>query len=160
MAAFRTYNKIVAARAKSGWCVADADSGEVIITDLHAPEVAENAALALRRHIDDGEDVQSAVALTLDWLNGNGKAEPDDAAHAAREEESRRVEAEVLQAEREATCLCGCGAKPKKAGSRFMPGHDGRLKGDLLALARAGDRRAEARLEALGWGKFLATGRR
>lgn len=52
-------------------------------------------------------------------------------------------------------CLCGCGATPNKLGSRFMPGHDGRMKGRLLAQAKAGSQEARTLLVSLGWGHFL-----
>lgn len=49
-------------------------------------------------------------------------------------------------------CLCGCG-KPAK--SRFLPGHDARLKSRLLADWRSGERKlqaaAESELQKLGW---------
>ncbi len=60
-----------------------------------------------------------------------------------------------------ATCLCGCGATPAGKGGRFLPGHDGRLKGRLLATARDPKASAEDRalavltLEKHGWGHFL-----
>lgn len=55
-------------------------------------------------------------------------------------------------------CLCGCGGKTAR---RFMPGHDARLKGELLRQAtdpeaKAADRsKAEKRLNELNWGHFL-----
>lgn len=52
-------------------------------------------------------------------------------------------------------CLCGCGSTPNKLGSRFMPGHDGRMKGRLLAQAKAGSQEARTLLMSLGWGHFL-----
>jgi hypothetical protein len=58
------------------------------------------------------------------------------------------------------TCQCGCGKTTK---NRFAPGHDAKLKGQLLRLARFGndaERAAATReLESLGWAHFL-TGRR
>lgn len=53
-------------------------------------------------------------------------------------------------------CECGCGAQVTR---RFKPGHDGRLKGRLIAEAR--DRRWWVRETAVlamierGWGHFL-----
>lgn len=52
-------------------------------------------------------------------------------------------------------CLCGCGLFPSGKKSRFVPGHDGRIKGLLLVAARNGDKDAEQRLIDLGWGKFI-----
>ncbi|MGC3990168.1 MAG: hypothetical protein QM796_10900 [Chthoniobacteraceae bacterium] len=50
-------------------------------------------------------------------------------------------------------CECGCEAPTK--GGRFLPGHDAKLKKQLIADALAGGKRAEKKLEALGWTKFL-----
>jgi hypothetical protein len=50
-------------------------------------------------------------------------------------------------------CECGCGGHTK--GGRFLPGHDSKLKKQLIALARSGKRRAQNRLEKLGWARFL-----
>lgn len=53
-------------------------------------------------------------------------------------------------------CQCGCGAEVKR---RFLPGHDGRLKGRLITEAK--DRRWWVRENAVlamidrGWGHFL-----
>jgi hypothetical protein len=44
-------------------------------------------------------------------------------------------------------CECGCGEAVRR---RFLPGHDAKLKGRLLAEARAGDR-ARQQLARLGW---------
>ena len=55
-------------------------------------------------------------------------------------------------------CLCGCGGK---TGRRFMPGHDAKLKGQLLKTAvdteaKPADRKvAEGRLNELGWSSHL-----
>lgn len=46
-------------------------------------------------------------------------------------------------------CECGCGGATK--GGRFLPGHDAKLKKELLALARSGKKRALKRLQKLGW---------
>jgi hypothetical protein len=58
-----------------------------------------------------------------------------------------------------AACLCGCGGVPTGKGGRFLPGHDGRLKGQLLAQARGGseaERDEAARVLAFfGWSHFL-----
>ena len=50
-------------------------------------------------------------------------------------------------------CECGCGGHTK--GGRFLPGHDAKLKKELIALALSGKKRARNRLEKLGWDKFL-----
>ncbi len=50
-------------------------------------------------------------------------------------------------------CQCGCGEPTK--GGRFKPGHDAKLKRDLLLKANAGGKRAIKKLEQLGWSKFL-----
>jgi predicted nuclease with RNAse H fold len=45
-------------------------------------------------------------------------------------------------------CGCGCGALVRR---RFLPGHDAKLKSQLLADWREGDLSAKARLEELLW---------
>jgi len=40
---------------------------------------------------------------------------------------SKRTRAERSQTTTN-TCGCGCGASPKSKGSRFVPGHDARMK--------------------------------
>ncbi|MEA3188565.1 MAG: hypothetical protein QOD99_2395 [Chthoniobacter sp.] len=50
-------------------------------------------------------------------------------------------------------CECGCGATTK--GGRFLPGHDAKLKKELIGAALGGSKRAEAKLEKLGWTSFL-----
>lgn len=58
-----------------------------------------------------------------------------------------------------AECLCGCGGFPAGKGGRFLPGHDGRLKGQLLKVARGADpvaaEEAAGILVKFGWGHFL-----
>jgi hypothetical protein len=51
-------------------------------------------------------------------------------------------------------CECGCGGTTK--GGRFLPGHDAKLKKQLIGLALTGKKRAANRLEKLGWIKHLA----
>lgn len=50
-------------------------------------------------------------------------------------------------------CMCGCGGITK--GGRFLPGHDARLKSQLLTEAREGNEEAKLRLEELSWEHFL-----
>ena len=50
-------------------------------------------------------------------------------------------------------CECGCGGATK--GGRFLPGHDAKLKKALIQAALTGSKRAETKLEKLGWTKFL-----
>jgi hypothetical protein len=54
-------------------------------------------------------------------------------------------------------CLCECGEKT--LGGRFRPGHDAKLKSRLVEAAKAPGVRvrgkARARLEELGWGRFI-----
>jgi len=56
-------------------------------------------------------------------------------------------------------CECGCGANTKGARSRFLPGHDSKLKKLLIEAALGGSKRATTKLGALGWTKFLDTKR-
>jgi predicted nuclease with RNAse H fold len=48
-------------------------------------------------------------------------------------------------------CRCGCGGTPASRTSRFLPGHDAKLKSLLLVRARRGDPIALASLRELGW---------
>lgn len=50
-------------------------------------------------------------------------------------------------------CECGCGETTN--GGRFKPGHDAKLKSALVTAALDGNKRAETKLETLGWTKFL-----
>lgn len=50
-------------------------------------------------------------------------------------------------------CECGCEGVTK--GGRFLPGHDAKLKKSLIEAALEGKKRAENRLNQLGWTKFL-----
>jgi hypothetical protein len=49
-------------------------------------------------------------------------------------------------------CECGCGADSK---SRFLPGHDAKLKSRLVTQAVEGSKEAEKQLADLGWSHFL-----
>lgn len=57
-------------------------------------------------------------------------------------------------------CGCGCGVLVNR---RFLPGHDGRLKGDLIRRIKAArtlgshelEDEAVARMSDLGWTKFI-----
>ncbi len=42
-------------------------------------------------------------------------------------------------APRTRACMCGCGATPAGRRSRFMPGHDARLRGTLIRAAAAAE---------------------
>ena len=50
-------------------------------------------------------------------------------------------------------CECGCGEPTN--GGRFRPGHDAKLKSQLIAEALGSSKRAATKLEALGWTRFL-----
>jgi len=47
-------------------------------------------------------------------------------------------------------CECGCG-KLAKSGSKFLPGHDAKLRSRLRKAAECGDAKAKAALSARGW---------
>ena len=47
-------------------------------------------------------------------------------------------------------CECGCG-KLAKGGSKFLPGHDAKLRSRLRKAAERGDAKAKAALSARGW---------
>jgi hypothetical protein len=49
-------------------------------------------------------------------------------------------------------CECGCKAMAKP-GSRFLPGHDAKLKSRLLKASRDGDKAAKKELVSRGWYK-------
>ena len=50
------------------------------------------------------------------------------------------------------TCGCGCGLNVAR---RFRPGHDARLKGQLLTAARRGSEAAAWQMVELGWGHYV-----
>ncbi len=52
-------------------------------------------------------------------------------------------------------CECGCGENTKGQRSRFLPGHDAKLKKVLIKAALDGSKRATTKLDTLGWSKFL-----
>ncbi len=54
-----------------------------------------------------------------------------------------------------APTLCECGCEKETRGGRFLPGHDAKLKYSLIESAIKGGKRAEAKLEKLGWTKHL-----
>lgn len=60
----------------------------------------------------------------------------------------------VKVADRVGSCECDCGAEVRGR-TRFVVGHDARLKSRLVAAALAGDAASEARLAGLGWSGFL-----
>lgn len=80
----------------------------------------------------------------------------------------RAADAQVLEAKEQAkvaraakpkepnTCLCGCGGTTM---SRFVPGHDAKLKSRLLTEAHSDDDKvaeeALMRLDELGWAHFF-----
>lgn len=142
----RTYSRIGARPSKGGWCVADLDTGEVI-EETDTRQLAEEYARQLRALIDEGEDLESAK----DAIAAGGLEDPP----MWSDEEARDLERQVLVSEYDGMCLCGCAGRPKKKSSRFLPGHDGRLKGDLMQLARSGNQWAVAKLDSFGWLKFL-----
>lgn len=66
----------------------------------------------------------------------------------------------MLTQTRKQACLCGCGEMPSRPGSRFLPGHDAKLKSQLTGAIRegrktvsVGGRRRDPRQIAreLGW---------
>lgn len=52
-------------------------------------------------------------------------------------------------------CMCGCGETTK--GGKFLPGHDAKLKSQLLTVSRSDEaaaperKKARAKLRRLGW---------
>ncbi|HET7713880.1 MAG TPA: hypothetical protein VFK94_06595 [Patescibacteria group bacterium] len=75
-----------------------------------------------------------------------------DAAAQAAKSETRRVKEPKTPNQ----CLCGCGGDTM---SRFVPGHDAKLKSRLLTAARDDDEEkaleALQRLDELGWAHFF-----
>lgn len=84
---------------------------------------------------------------------------------AAEKKESDRAiakakKADTAKQQRRATgnsCECGCGGTT--GGGRFLPGHDAKLKSQLVKAALSGDSNATADLERRGWTKFLEKAR-
>jgi predicted nuclease with RNAse H fold len=82
-----------------------------------------------------GNPAEGVIVLPTPALPSGGYRAPQGAATTSV---PRRVER---------SCGCGCGAPVK---SRFLPGHDAKLRSQLLRSVREGIR-AEARLAELGW---------
>lgn len=86
------------------------------------------------------------------------KSREPKAAAVAPKKEAKVAQPKAVKATK--PCECGCGTQVPR---RFAPGHDGRLKGQLLRTLKAarllGDKEAaasaEAKLAALGWAKFI-----
>ena len=102
------------------------------------------AALTVERFLAGGgsfvgDPREGVIALPVselaDAYRRCAPPEPGTPIHPARTVTSPRL------------CECGCGAAVRK---RFLPGHDAKLKGRLLAEARTGDR-ARRELARLGW---------
>lgn len=72
--------------------------------------------------------------------------------------EAERLAAEKAKADAK-LCRCGCGGTPVGKTARFIPGHDGRLKGRLLTQARSDNpelaAEAAVQLAFFGWSHFL-----
>jgi hypothetical protein len=108
------------------------------------------AALTAGRYLDGagswlGDPREGVLVLPVASLrDAYHRCAPPEAGGAAGVHEARPAAEPRL-------CECGCGTPVRK---RFVPGHAARLRGRLLAEARAGAA-ARAELERLGWLRFL-----
>ncbi len=152
---------VIARRVKGeGFGVIERNSTEVLMKGL---EQAEAARLAERvtEQLTEGLSLHDAVDAVLE-------AERIVAEAVANTKAVEEAEGATDQDLFVGVCRCGCGAEPSEEGSRFLPGHDGRLKGRLLKIWRGVDTiasdEAAAEMRELGWGHFLvetkAQGRR
>ena len=83
------------------------------------------------------------------------KAKQPKAEKATKASAPKQAKPKAVANTQRTACLCGCGGFPSSAKSRFVPGHDGRLKGILIKAIRLGDKAAITRMNELGWAKFL-----
>lgn len=107
---------------------------------------------------DELPDVGAALGTVLKSLRGGasmaqGKKAAKGKAKATKGAAPRKAKKVVEMHP------CGCGCKTPVA-RRFAPGHDARLKGQLLRVAREIDKgdvaAAKARLKSEGWLHFLS----
>ena len=106
--------------------------------------------------------ITKAEKLQIEISNLQTEAEAEHAeflmAEAERILAEEREAAQLAQANAK-LCRCGCGGTPVGKTARFIPGHDGRLKGRLLKEARGTDEAVAAnavtQLKAFGWEHFL-----
>lgn len=108
------------------------------------------AAENMIRMDDEQDERDNAVFVALEQARIIDAAmEQLEAERAAAEEAQRNAK----------LCQCGCGGTPVGKTARFIPGHDGRLKGQLLKQARNEDpamaQDAATLLAKFGWSHFL-----
>lgn len=142
---------VTAKKIKDGYAVIEKSTSEVLLTGYTTMGEAGKRAKAVTERLNEGDTLEEAVTTVL-----NADEAKTDAIEKLTEIENENGASDA-ELERHA-CLCGCGGEPGKS-SRFMPGHDGRLKGRLIATWRTGDATeradAAARMNELGWGNHL-----
>lgn len=87
-------------------------------------------------------DVGKALEEVMEGMAGKGKRK---AKAGAKAKGARKAKAHKESRK----CGCGCGKMTK--GGEFLPGHDSRLKSQLLKKEKAGDEAAKAELRKRGW---------
>lgn len=89
-------------------------------------------------------------------LNIDNTPETDEEMEKMIDKASKTSKSKPVVEEREPRfCECECGGFVVGKKARFKVGHDAKLKGELLRLAREGDAQAVERLQKLGWSHFL-----
>ena len=95
-------------------------------------------------HHDKGDYVYSYLFEELTPLRGSTSAKESVMAKAKSKKKASAPAAKGKE------CECGCGRKASE-GSRFLPGHDMKLKSKLIQGAKCGNASAIAKLKANGW---------
>lgn len=79
-------------------------------------------------------------------------AEPPDPTPEGRKKPTKRPKADHRGGLPRNKCECGCGGL---TGGRFVPGHDAKLKSELIRKARGGDPRAWAEIVLRKWDRLF-----
>jgi hypothetical protein len=123
-----------------------------------ANRVAANEQIRMNDEHDEAQAAlldaaQRQMEMNDDW---------DEAEFLIAEAERIMAEEREIAAAQKAQsrlCKCGCGGTPVGKTARFIPGHDGRLKGRLLKEARNENEEIAAhaveQLRSFGWLHFL-----
>jgi len=93
------------------------------------------------------EDEAAAIIKVMelqDYIDKKAGKQATKATKAAKAAKATTVRPEPK------LCECGCG-KLAKGGSKFLPGHDAKLRSRLRKAAERGDAKAKAALSARGW---------
>lgn len=111
--------------------------------------------IKLNRLVSGMEEPELARLLERVLAIRAGKPDPETQAGNGNNGEKKTERPSVLKVESR-PCECGCGAMTRR-GSRFLPGHDAKLKSRLRKAAAEGDAQARKELIARGWEKANVT---